>query len=460
MIVNASSFRDPSGFIFSHMNSIYRCVNTLYKDQYNHLMTSGLYHELVQKQYLVPHEEIVDFKPEISNSYKILRPQQINFISYANEWCFEQLKDAALLTLEIQLIALKYGMYMKDANTSNIQFDGSHPILIDTLSFEFIGNKKYWPAYNQFCVNFLNPLLLIAYRSHLYSKFLASNISGIPLDFVSKTLPLKTFFDLGILLHVHIHSYMSKKYQNSSPPIPKLLIINSNKILENITTSLYNLIDKLKFQHDITEWNNYYNSTNYSKNSDETKIRIFNTLIDNIKPKTLLDIGSNTGKYCHLISDQVDLIYSTDSDFSSISKNYKLVKKKNLKNILPLVIDVMNPSSSSGWYNEERESFWSRVKCDCIVMLAIVHHLVITNNVPFDKIAKILSVHCSDLIIEFIDDCDSQISIINRSGLILSDYYSIDLFEYNFQKYFNLVSKNLIDGTFRYIYHFKSINNA
>ena len=145
-----SSFRDPSGFLFYRDDVLYRQINQSYKDDYDHLMTSGLYEELVNSKLLIPHQPSDDTTFYSDDAYKIIRPEPIPFLSYPYEWSFSQLKQAALTTLEIQKIAMDFGMTLKDCSAYNIQFNDCKPVLIDTLSFEryYVGN--IWKAYQQF----------------------------------------------------------------------------------------------------------------------------------------------------------------------------------------------------------------------------------------------------------------------------------------------------------------------
>ena len=134
-----------------------------FQDHYTHFINSGLYATLVERQLVIPHE-IVDIPPEDpDNAYKIIRPLPIPFISYPYEWSFSQLKDAALLTLEIQKISLEYGMILKDATAYNVQFFRGHPVFIDTLSFEKYQSGTPWIGYRQFCQHFLCPAGTHAY---------------------------------------------------------------------------------------------------------------------------------------------------------------------------------------------------------------------------------------------------------------------------------------------------------
>ena len=187
-----ASFRDPSGFIFKHEGLVYRQVNQRYAKDYDQLMSSGLFEALVSKKLLVGHEEVDPPAPPSQAHYRTLLPEQIPFISYPYEWCFSQLKDAALLTLQIQKDCLALDMSLKDASAYNIQFVGSRPIFIDTLSFESYDEGSPWIAYRQFCQHFLGPLAIMAKRDVRLRQLLKSNIDGIPLDLISGLLRKRT----------------------------------------------------------------------------------------------------------------------------------------------------------------------------------------------------------------------------------------------------------------------------
>ncbi len=171
-----SSFRDPSGFLYWKNGELYRQINTVYSEHYEHLMVSGLYDRLAQDKLLIPHEEI---ERGNNSAYRILKPETVPFISYPYEWCFSELKDAALATLKIQRIALEYGMSLKDASAYNIQFHNGKPVLIDTLSFEKYREGEPWVAYRQFCQHFLAPLALMSFKDIRLNQLLKIYIDGI-----------------------------------------------------------------------------------------------------------------------------------------------------------------------------------------------------------------------------------------------------------------------------------------
>ncbi len=201
-----SSFRDPCGFLFYEGSRLLRQVNACCQKDYDHLMSSGLYNALVEKRLLIPHKEIAGHNGLTASAYKVIEPEKVGVITYAYEWCFSQLKDAAVATLEIQKTALQHGMTLKDASAYNIQFHQGRPVFIDTLSFEIYQEGKPWEAYKQFCQHFLAPLALMSYTDIRLNQLLKLYLDGVPLDLASRLLPFKTRLSFSTLMHLHLHA--------------------------------------------------------------------------------------------------------------------------------------------------------------------------------------------------------------------------------------------------------------
>jgi len=192
--------------VFTENNEIFRAVKMSYQQNYEQLMQSGLYDELVLKGLLIPHIEVKKNILPVHESYKIIKPEKVLFISYPYEWCFSQMKDAGLVMLEIQKIALHHGMILKDASAFNIQFHKGRLVLVDTLSFEKYNDNKPWIAYRQFCEHFIAPLALMHFLDQRLNFLFTSNIDGIPLELAVKMLPVKAKLRLGIYMHLILHS--------------------------------------------------------------------------------------------------------------------------------------------------------------------------------------------------------------------------------------------------------------
>ena len=210
------SFRDPSGFVYIRKDQIYRQVNRSYQENYDHLMRSGLYDALLRDELLIPHQEVQVSAGMTDEAYKVIQPERISFTSYPYEWCFSQLKDAALLTLRIQSLALEFGMSLKDASAYNVQFRHGRPILIDTLSFEKYAQGKPWVAYRQFCQQFLAPLALMSRKDVRLRRLISVFLDGVPLDLASKLLPLSTWANFGLLSHIHLQAKAQRRWAHNS----------------------------------------------------------------------------------------------------------------------------------------------------------------------------------------------------------------------------------------------------
>ena len=445
-----SSFRDPSGFIFSQNGAIFRQINLVYKDNYNHLINSGLYQVLVENNLLIPHKEVDTAYARSDKAYKIIKPELISFISYPYEWCFSQLKDAALATLKIQKKSLDFGMSLKDCSAYNIQFRKGKPIFIDTLSFEKYREEQPWVAYRQFCQHFLAPLALMSYRDIRLSQLFRVYIDGVPLDLANTLLLFRTRLRFSLFSHIHLHAksqkYFADKTANTSGHKMSLLSFRG------LISSLESAIRKLKWEPKGTQWVKYYEDTNYSRDALHHKEKIVAEFLDTIDPRSAWDLGANVGMFSRIASDKGIQTISFDVDPACVEKNYIECVGNGETNIIPLLLDLSNPSPNIGWQNQERMSIFDRGPVDTVLALALIHHLAISNNLPIDEIAEFLNRICTSLIIEFVPKSDSQVQkLLSTREDIFPDYSQQD-FEHQFSKYFTIMSSVRIMNSERILY--------
>ena len=452
--VIASSFRDPSGFLFTKEGVLLRQVNKFYQENYDFLINSGLYSHLVENNLLIPHEEVAINLAFSKAAYKVLKPELIPFISYPYEWSYTQLKDAALTTLEIQKIAFKFGMTLKDSSAYNIQFFNGKPMFIDTLSFEKYVDGEPWIAYKQFCQHFLAPLALMSLKDIRLNQLLKNYIDGIPLDLTSKLLPLKAKMSFSIFTHIYLHGKSQKHFADKQNSKSKRKITKNSFL--GIIDSLETAIKKLNWKPIETEWGDYYNNTNYSINARNSKAKYLSEYLDKISPKNVWDLGSNDGFFSRIASNKGIFTLSLDIDPVAVEKNYILCKNEKEKNILPLIFDLTNPSPAIGWENNERLSLYERGAVDTVFALALIHHLAISNNLPFSKIAKFFSNICKWLIIEFVPKSDSQVQKLLRTRKDIFFNYTQIKFENEFKKFFKIISSVQIEESERTLYLMRS----
>ncbi len=444
-IKEESSFKDPDAGVFVENGIYIRKIYERYRPEYEKLMQSGLYENLTAAHLLVKHEEIRRGEDCI-----VIKPEQV-FVSYPWEWCFSQLKDAALATLKIQQTALEFDMSLKDANCFNIQFLNNKPLLIDTSSFENYEEGSAWVAYRQFCENFIAPLALMAYTDLNLNGLFLMNINGIPLELTSKLLPFKTKFNLNLFTHIHLHCRMQNKYSDNSKKVTNIKI--SKMQLQNIIKNLQSTVESINLPKYETEWGDYYSFTNYTEKSFEEKKKIIDNFRNIINPEIVWDFGSNTGIFSRIFSDNGSKVIAFDIDKMAIEKNYLKIKHDKETNIFPLVSDLSNPSPSLGWANKERKSLSQRASnVDLILALALIHHLRFTCNIPFENMAEYFSSISRYMIIEFVDKQDSKVQkmLLNRKDVF--DDYTQENFESVFGKHYNFIKKEKISDTARTLY--------
>jgi ribosomal protein L11 methylase PrmA len=444
-----SSFRDPSGFLFTKDGEIYRQINAIYKEDYEYLIGSELYKALVDAELLIRHDEIGSAQSTLG-AYKIIKPELIKFISYPYEWCFSQLKHAALHTLKIQKKAIEFGMSLKDCSAYNIQFRKGKPILIDSLSFEKYLEGKPWVAYKQFCQHFLAPLVLMSFKDIRLNQLFRIYIDGIPLDLASSLLPFRTRLKFSWLFHIHLHAKSQRKYANKTANIGGKKM--SRLAFLGLIDSLEQAVNNLSWRPKITEWADYYEITNYSSDAFQSKKQIIAEFLDEIKPKIVWDLGANTGVFSRIASARGIETIAFDIDPAAVEKNYLDCSSDRETNILPLLIDLANPSPNIGWENQERMSFLERSPAEVVFALALIHHLAISNNLPLGRIADFFSKICKWLLIEFVPKSDLQVQRLLSTRKDIFDNYTQNNFESEFQKYFTIIKNREVKDSQRTIY--------
>lgn len=481
MKAHPSSFRDPRGFIFEQDGVLYRQVNESCRSSYEQLMGSGLYDELVEKQLLVPHAEVeaprdgamarprggavarprdgAMARPgDGAGAFRILKPDLIPFISYPYEWSFSQLKAAALTVIRIQRIALKHGMTLRDSSAFNVQFVGSRPVFIDTLSFERYVEGRPWVGYRQFCQHFLAPLFVMAGRDPRLSVLSSRWIDGIPLDVARRLTPWRYRLKPGFLTHIWLHSKAQERFQDAASrrhASPRL----SRASLVRILDSLKATIQRLSWNPEKTQWAHYYSKTNYSEEAMELKKRFVSSVINEIRPARAVDLGANTGEFSAIAARAGAYVVSTDVDHGAVDLCFRRVSAEKGENVLPLVVDLTSPTSAVGWMNEERASFLDRCsgKTDLVLALALIHHLAIGNNVPLRNVVELLARMGTDAIVEFVDKNDSQVQRLLASREDIFDEYCETGFESALSGAFRIIRKQPLSGAHREMYHLKRI---
>jgi len=436
---DTASFRDPSGYVYIDQDTVYRTVTTVYQKDWSTIEKSGLLQKAIESKMMLAYveckkESIPFLENEQKNIYKVLSVEKLPFISYPYEWCFSQLKDAALLTLALHRLALEHACILKDASAYNVQFTNGKPVFIDLLSFEPWKEGQAWQAYGQFCEHFLAPLTLMA-KCDLRCGLLSQQwLGGIPLDLASKMLPKSSYFSLGTYLHLHLHASMKNKHADGRDAADKVKKTTLNlQQMFDIVDSLTSAIRKLTPKAQKTEWGDYYEDTNYTDKARNAKIDAVKSVATRYSGDIALDLGANNGFFSKLLCESFKCVIASDIDPLAVEYNYN--SEKNPSNMYPLILDFTNPSSGIGYAGIERTSFATRCHANFVIALALCHHLVITGALSFDQIASYIAsllVQDGVLAVEFIDKADSQIKRL----LATRDDVFLDYNKENFLKAF------------------------
>jgi hypothetical protein len=448
-----ASFRDPSGFVFLRDGVLHRRVNRRYARHYEALLASGLYGELTERGLLVEHTEVERPAGE-GPAFATLRPEPVPCISYPYEWCFSQLRDAALATLEVQRTALRFGMTLKDASAYNVQFQGGRPILIDTLSFEIYEEGRPWLPYRQFCEHFLAPLALTAYRDVRLAQLLRVHLDGIPLDLARSLLPARAWWNPHLLAHIRIHAGYQRRYRDRPEAATRARRV-SRRSLEGLVTALRAAVRWLEWEPAQSTWLGYTEGDSYSTRAAAHKREIVSRFLERIAPRVVLDLGANTGEFSRIASARGAFTVACDADAACVEHHYRELRVRRETRVLPLVLDLANPSPALGWAGRERSSLPQRLTPDVLMALALVHHLAIAGNVPLPRIADHFAEISGQAIVEFVPKGDPKVARLLASREDVFDDYTPEGFEQAFAARFAIEAREPIVDSQRILYRLR-----
>jgi ribosomal protein L11 methylase PrmA len=388
----------------------------------------------------------------IHDIHAVYEHDRLPLISYPYEWGFEALKDAALFHLELNLQALDQGVHLTDATAYNVQFVGGKPIFIDHGAFEPYLEGSPWIAHRQFCEQFLNPLLLQAYRNIGFNEWYRGRLEGISTSDLASLLPLRAKFRPAVLTHVTLPAYFDRKALRAkpSPQAAKGKQFSLPKSgMTALISGLHKFISGLSLSGGSTVWGDYAADNSYSSDEAEKKRSNVAEFATTYTPGKFLDIGCNSGAYSAvMLKNGAGFGIGLEFDAGALNAAYTRAKTESL-NFIPLYQNLANPSPAQGWDTSERASLTERLSADAIVALAVIHHLVIGCNVPMERALVWLIERAPRGIIEFVptDDPMVQTLLAGRRGFTHS--YSEELFNSVLESRARVVKNEIVSQTGR-----------
>jgi hypothetical protein len=354
---------------------------------------------------------------------------------------------------------VRKGLVLRDATAFNIQFPAGRPLLIDTLSFGLLTEGEPWLAYRQFCQHFLAPLALMAYTDPSLGQLSRVFIDGIPLEVAARLLPKPTLFRPGLLMHLHLHARsIAHGLTGPSGATDRMSLQKrmGRTALLGLIDSLESTVQGLACRRRASIWSDYYADTNYSAAAQQHKEQVVASMIETAAGRAPLsmiwDLGANTGLYSRAAAAGEALVVAFDMDHGAVDRHYNDCVRRGETKVLPLVQDFLNPSGGIGWMNHERRSLVERGPADLVLALALVHHLAIAGNVPFDEIARFLHAIGRKAIVEFVPKTDSQVlRMLAARADVFSDFHQ-DAFEERFGQVFRILDRKPVRESCRTLY--------
>lgn len=466
---NGGSFRDPSSRVYtvrSEKNSsfaVYRGVDSETLENFKKLEDEPFFKQLLDEKRVVktklcgPNDKVA--KTIAGDGWAgVLEHEPVSLISYSYEWPFAMLKRAALLHLRILTDALEAQWTVKDSTPFNIQFEGTSPIFIDIPSFVPWEEGEPWTAYRQFCCCFLTPLMMRSYLGVDHLPLSRSYLDGIPPIEAAKFFRGFSRFKRGVASHILLPARVEKRIESrerdSVPAKDRKQQKVSRQFVLALVESVTRLVKSLSVDIKHTDWSEYDKTHTYNDEEFQEKKSFVEEFVRAKKPSCVMDIGCNTGTFSKIAAQYADLVIAADGDHDAIQKLFLHESKHSThNNIAPLVINLSNVSPNQGWSGNERSSFDSRVKPNGILVLALVHHIRISANIPMALFLDWLQSFDCDVVIEFVDRHDEMVIKLlqNKAEQYLD--YSRDAFERDVKERFKLANSRELKGGKRIIYH-------
>jgi SAM-dependent methyltransferase len=382
-----------------------------------------------------------------------LEHDKLSLITYPYEWTYSMLCEAALLTLDLQLDLLELGLSLKDATAYNIQWAGNKPVFIDVSSIEKPKRLDLWFALGQMQRMFLFPLLLCRYRGWDFRAYFLANLDGRNVEQVGRSFGWARWCP-SLILDVALPLLFERRAKTQQKPVtpsttttpknndPLAQIIN----LKRLRRKIEKLAQTFKVQSD---WKNYTSICNYDQGAEQCKKNFVRQWLGQIKPECVLDIGCNTGDYSYLAAECGARVIAADADHDSVELLFRRLKEKPA-NLTPMVVDLGNPSPAIGYLNQERPAFFQRLNADCVLALALIHHLLVSANFSLAAIRDLFhAMTQSYLVLEFVPVEDSMFQQLLRYRVNLFQDLTLAKCLEIFQSHFEVVRQETVTGSLR-----------
>lgn len=454
--VDPGSFRDPTSRVFIAADGVYRGLRADTADELREICSSDFFRMLAKQRKVVATEWVEDPPVGVEGWEGVLRHERIPYLSYPYEWSFEMLRDAALLQLELLSSGLDADIACKDASAYNVQFVGSRPVFIDVGSFERYRSGDPWFGYRQFCQLFLYPLMFRAYKDLAFQPWLRGSVDGITPTEARGVLGGRKAGRKGVLTHVLIHARAEARYADTDRDVKaemKAAGFKKELIVANLK-GLTKIVGGMEWDRSTSEWSQYGERAHYSDSDLERKTEFVRAVAGRRERGMVWDIGANDGRFSRLAAEHADHVVALDVDELVIDGLYKALRAEGNEKILPLVMNLADPSPGIGWRGRERAAFLDRGRPDLVLALAVIHHLAIGANVPIPEILELLAHLGCESVVEFPTRDDQMVrKLLRNKREGIHDQYDLDVFRAESEKRFEIRGEEALPSGTRVMFH-------
>jgi hypothetical protein len=447
------SFRDRNGRIFYDGGRVLRGISESAWQDFRKLESTPFFSRYVGEGKLV--NTRTSSRPVTGSWSAVLEHEPIPFISYPYEWAFGMLKDSALLQLELLLAALDHDLILKDASAFNVQWRGARPVFIDIPSFTRLSPGEPWAGYRQFCQLLLYPLMLQAYKNVDFRPFLRGSLDGITPGAMNRmTTAADLFLRAGVFAHVFLQSKLESNLADSGFDMRKGLREAgfAQDLIRANASRLKKLVSSLQWNPPGSEWSGYADRNSYTDSDTEAKKRFVAEVGSMRRKKLSWDIGCNTGTYSRILAESSGTVVAMDRDPLAIEWLYRALAGEKNGQILPLVTDITDPSPALGWKGMERKALWERGRPELTLCLALIHHVVISANIPMHEFIAWLAGLGTALVIEFVRRGDPMVQKLLRNKADQYADYDEAAFERCLQEHFSIERRLELGSRTRVLY--------
>lgn len=433
-----ASFADGTGRVFTWNGGIYRAIAPDAADHVRALLANAHFRALQDRGAIVGARVAPISVP---GAAFVLEHPCIPFVTYAHEWAPEMLRDAALRTLEVAEEMLEEGIVLQDATSRNVVFDGSTPVFVDIGSFVRAPNDVLWAPYEQFCATFLFPLVLAdAGCGDAARALLAAHPDGIPLETFTTILPMRARARRPLRyaarrwsaqLAAWIEAWgFDARLRAFAADVARTADLARGR--RRIFASLRRELEGLSFSRVRSLWSTYETMDLPHRNdaADVRKEAVVAEALERLRPSNIMDVGCNAGRYALRAAHVIPAarIIAMDNDAAAVAACYASERIARA-NILPVVMDVLNPSPARGWCGRECPPATERLRADAVLALAILHHLSIVRRQGFARALDALEAFASDhVIVEFVGPRDPMVARLMRQSRFTFPWYTEEEF--------------------------------